>query len=207
MRDKACTVATEKTKTKIVCTIGPSTSSKAMLRRLTYAGMNVARLNLSHGTLDEHAARIRLIRQVSRELKTSLGVLLDLPGPKIRVGKISPEPVELQEGAQLILTSRRIIGNQRIVSVSHPSILKVLKKGDRVFLEDGIVQLDVLQANKDQATCKIVRGGHISSGKGVNLPGKALRLGALTKQDVSLLRFAVQNGADFCCPILHHNCG
>ena len=193
------TVGSEKTKTKIVCTIGPSTSSKAMLRRLTRAGMNVARLNLSHGTLEEHAARIRLIRTVSRELKTSLGILLDLPGPKIRVGRVFPEPMELREGAQLTLTSRRIIGNQRkmMVSISHPSILKELRKGDRVFLEDGIVELTVLQANKDQATCRIVRGGHISSGKGVNLPGKKLRLGALTKQAINLIGFAVENGVDF----------
>jgi pyruvate kinase len=197
MRGKACTVTSEKTKTKIVCTIGPSTSSMAMLRRLTRAGMNVARLNLSHGTLDEHAARIRLIRSVSKELKTTLGILLDLPGPKIRVGKIFPEPVELREGAQLTLTARRIVGNQRVVSLSHPSILKVLRKGDRVFLEDGIVQLTVLKANKEQATCRVVRGGHISSGKGVNVPGKNLGLGALTKQDIGLLRFAVDNGADF----------
>jgi len=159
--------------------------------------MNVARLNLSHGTLDEHATRIRLIRTVSRELKTSLGILLDLPGPKIRVGRIFPEPVELQEGAQLILTSRRIIGNQRMVSITYPSILKQLRKGDRVFLEDGIVELTVLQARKDEATCRIVRGGHISSGKGVNLPGKKLRLGALTRQDISLIRFAIENGVDF----------
>ena len=152
---------------------------------------------MSHGTLDEHATRIRLIRTVSRELKTSLGILLDLPGPKIRVGRIFPEPVELQEGAQLILTSRRIIGNQRMVSITYPSILKQLRKGDRVFLEDGIVELTVLQARKDEATCRIVRGGHISSGKGVNLPGKKLRLGALTRQDISLIRFAIENGVDF----------
>jgi len=152
---------------------------------------------LSHGTLEEHATRIRLIRTVSREVKTSLGILLDLPGPKIRVGRIFPEPVELQEGAQLILTSRRIIGNQRMVSITYPSILKQLRKGDRVFLEDGIVELTVLQARKDEATCRIVRGGHISSGKGVNLPGKKLRLGALTRQDISLIRFAIENGVDF----------
>jgi len=191
------TVDPEKTKTKIVCTIGPSTSSKTMLRRLARAGMNVARLNLSHGTLEEHAARIHLIRTVSRELKTSIGILLDLPGPKIRVGRIFPEPVELREGAEFTLTSRRIVGNQRMVSISYPSILKQLRKGDRVFLEDGIVELTVMQANKEQATCRIVRGGHISSGKGVNLPGKKLRLGALTRQDISLIRFAIENGVDF----------
>ncbi len=190
-------VRSEKTKTKIVCTIGPSTSSKPMLRRLAQAGMNVARLNLSHGTVDEHASRIRSIRGVARELKTPIGILLDLPGPKIRVGKVFPEPVDLREGAQLILTARRIVGNQRIVSVSHPSILRQLRKGDRVFLEDGTVRLTVHEARKDEVVCRIVNGGPLSSGKGVNLPDKKLKLGALTTKDVALLRFALQNAADF----------
>jgi pyruvate kinase len=159
--------------------------------------MNVARLNLSHGTLAEHSARMRLIRVVARELKIPIGILLDLPGPKIRVGRVFPEPVELREGAQLILTARRIVGDHRIVSVSHPSVLRELRKGDRVFLEDGTVRLTVLETRKDEVTCRIVSGGHLSSGKGVNLPGKKLKLGALTAKDVSLLRFAVQSGADF----------
>ncbi len=190
-------MSSEKTKTKIVCTIGPSTSSKRMLGRLIRAGMNVARLNLSHGTLDEHAARIGMIRAVARKMRTPIGILLDLPGPKIRVGRIYPEPVELREGAQLTLTARRIVGNQRIVSVSHPSVLKELRKGDRVFLEDGTVRLAVLEARKDEVVCRVVRGGHLSSGKGVNLPGKKLKLGALTTKDIALLKFAIENKADF----------
>ena len=190
-------MSSEKTKTKIVCTIGPSTSSQRMLGQLIKAGMNVARLNLSHGTLDEHAARISMIRAVAREMRTPTGILLDLPGPKIRVGRIYPEPVELREGTQLILTARRIVGNQRIVSVTHPSVLKELRKGDRVFLEDGTVRLAVLETRKDKVVCRVARGGHISSGKGVNLPGKKLKLGALTTKDLALLRFAIQNGADF----------
>lgn len=187
----------EKTKTKIVCTIGPSTSSKAMLRRLAQAGMNVARLNLSHGTPDEHAARMRLIRTVAKEVETPMGILVDLPGPKIRVGKVFPEPVNLREGSQLVLTARRVVGNQRIVSVSHPSVLRQLRKGDRVFLEDGTVRLTVQDTRKDEAICRIVGGGPLSSGKGVNLPGKKLKLGALTTKDVALLKFALKNGADF----------
>lgn len=187
----------EKTKTKIVCTIGPSTSSKPMLRGLAQTGMNVARLNLSHGTPAEHAARMRSIRAVAKELKTPIGILLDLPGPKIRVGRVFPEPVDLREGSQLVLTARRIIGNQRIVSVSHPSILRELRKGDRVFLEDGTVRLTVQETRRDEAICRIVRGGALSSGKGVNLPDKKLKFSALTTKDTALLRFALQNGADF----------
>jgi len=187
----------EKTKTKIVCTIGPATSSKAMLRRLIEAGMNVARLNFSHGTLEEHATQIRMIRAVAKEKQTAVGILADLPGPKIRVGRVSPEPVDLNEGLQLILTSRHVIGNQRIVSVSHPSIFRHLRKGDRVFLEDGTVRLEVLDARKDEAICRIVTGGSLSSGKGVNLPEKGLKLEALTRKDVALLKFAVANDVDF----------
>lgn len=190
-------VSSEKTKTKIVCTIGPSTSTKAMLHRLMLSGMNVARLNLSHGTLSEHAARIRVIRNLARQLNSAVGILLDLPGPKIRLGKVSPEQIELREGSQLILTARRIIGNQRIVSVSHPSVLRELKRGDRVFLEDGTVRLSVLQVRRDEAICRVARGGNLSSGKGVNLPDKKLQLSALTEKDVALFKFGLQQGADF----------
>ncbi len=190
-------MASEKTKTKIVCTIGPASSSPGMLGRMIEAGMNVARLNFSHGTVEEHGARIRMIRSVARKKKVAIGILADLPGPKIRVGKISPEPVDLQPGSQLTLTARRLIGNQRIVSLSHPSILKHLKKGDRVFLEDGIVRLEVMYAERDEAVCKIITGGLLSSGKGVNLPDKSMHLQALTRKDVKLLKFALANEVNF----------
>ena len=187
----------EKTKTKIVCTIGPASSSPATIGRMIEAGMNVARLNFSHGTVEQHAAHIRLIRTVAREKKAAIGILADLPGPKIRVGRISPEPVDLKPGSQLILTARRLVGNQQIVSLSHSSILKHLRKGDRVFLEDGTVRLEVMDAKRDEAVCKIITGGLLSSGKGVNLPDKGMNLRALTRKDVGLLKFALANGVDF----------
>jgi pyruvate kinase len=161
------------------------------------AGMNVARLNFSHGTAEQHAAHIRLIRTVAGQKKTAIGILADLPGPKIRVGRISPEPVNLKTGSQLILTARRVLGNQQVVSVSHPSIFKQLRKGDRVFLEDGIVRLEVMDAKRGEAVCKIITGGLLSSGKGVNLPDKGMNLRALTRKDVGLLKFALANGVDF----------
>ena len=177
--------------------MAPRRSSKLMLHKLVEAGMNVARLNFSHGTPTEHAAQIRLIRAVARQMQTAIGILADLPGPKVRVGKISPEPVDLKEGSDIILTARRLVGNERIVSVSHPSILKHLAKRDRVFLEDGTVMLEVIKASKEEALCRIVSGGPLSSDKGVNLPGKKLNLAALTPKDIALLRFAVANGVDF----------
>jgi pyruvate kinase len=168
-----------------------------MLHRLVQAGMNVARLNFSHGTLAEHAAQIRLIRSIATQMQTAVGILADLPGPKVRVGRISPEPVDLKEGAHLILTARRLIGNERIVSISHPSILRHLGKEDRVFLEDGTVTLEVVKARKEEALCRVVSGGPLSSDKGVNLPGKRLNLRALTPKDVALLKFAIANRVDF----------
>ena len=190
-------MASEKTKTKIVCTIGPASSTPTVIGHMIDAGMNVARLNFSHGTIMEHATQIRVIRNVARAKKAAIGILADLPGPKIRVGRISPEPIELESGAQLTLTARRLLGNQRIVSLSHPSIFRHLRKGDRVFLEDGTVRLEVLYAKKDEAVCRIVTGGPLSSDKGVNLPDKDLDLHAMTRRDEILLKFAVANGADF----------
>lgn len=186
-----------KTKTKIVCTIGPATSSKHVIRRLIQNGMNVARLNFSHGTAEEHSARIQSIRTASHGLKTPIGILVDLPGPKIRVGKVFPEPIVLREGAFLTLTGRHIVGNQTIVSISHSTILKELKRGDWIFLEDGTVKLKVNEIRNGNAICRIVKGGHLSSGKGVNLPEKKLRLSTPTPRDMQLLDFAVDQRVDF----------
>lgn len=159
--------------------------------------MSVARLNFSHGTLAEHTSKIRLIRSVAHELGTSIGVLVDLPGPKVRVGTVSPEPVDLKVGSQLTLTGRHVTGNQRIVSISHPSILSELSKGDPVSLEDGTIKLMVQQRKNGDVICRVIRGGALFSGKGVNIPWRKLGLKALTPNDIRLLRFALQNGVDF----------
>ncbi len=186
-----------KTKTKIVCTIGPATASNRMLMRLVKAGMNVARLNLSHGTEPEHQTQIRAIRGVAAASKTPVGILVDLPGPKIRVGKISPEPITLRDGSELTLTGRSVVGNQRIVPISHPSILKELEKGDEVSLSDGTIKLAVLTTTKGGVICRVVRGGKLYSEKGVNISGKTFSMSALTETDISLLHFALRNKIDF----------
>ena len=191
------TKVVEKSKTKIVCTIGPSTSSEQMLVRLIDAGMNVARLNFAHGDLAEKATWMRRIRRAATTTRIPVGVLVDLPGPKIRVGEVSPEPTILREGSQLTLTARRVVGNSRLLSISHPSVLRELSAGDSVSLEDGTIELAVQHALGDEAVCRVTRGGALFSGKGVNLPGKLLRVKAPTKEDVRLMRFALKNGADF----------
>lgn len=185
------------TKTKIVCTIGPSTSSKQMLLRLARAGMNVARLNLSHGSLTEQMTRLNRIRMIATSARIPLGVLVDLPGPKIRVGNVSPEPIILRNGSELTLTGRGVVGNPRLVSLSHPSVVRELNKGDSVFLADGTMRLTVEYVKRGEAICRVTRGGALFSGKGVNLPGKRLRLQTLARKDVTLMRLALKNGADF----------
>lgn len=186
-----------KIKTKIVCTIGPSTSSPQMLEQLANAGMNVARLNLSHQTTKEHAGYVRLIRQVARKLNTAIGLLFDIPGPKIRVGKLFPDPIILKQGDRVTFTDRQTLGNQRTIPISHSRVLRILERGDVLFLADGTIRLSVVGIRSNDVLCRVIRGGRLFSGKGVNIPGKDLGLRALTARDVTLLRFALQQGADF----------
>jgi len=190
-------VIAEKIKTKIVCTIGPSTSSPQMLLRLAKAGMNVARLNLAHDTLAEHAANVRKIRQVARKLQVPLGILFDIPGPKIRVGKLAPDPINLKTGYTVTLTGRQVLGDQKTIPISHPRFVRALNRGDVVFLADGTIRLTVEAVKTNDVLCRVIRGGSLFSAKGVNIPGKKLGLRALTPRDVSLLRFALKQGANF----------
>lgn len=190
-------MSADKTKTKIVCTIGPATSSTQMLLRLAKAGMNVARLNLSHGPASEQMTLLHRIRVVAAKVGVPIGVLVDLPGPRIRVGKIWPEPVIIREGSNLTLSVRHVVGNSTLVSISHPSVLRELARGDSVFLEDGTIKLSVERVTNREAVCRVIRGGTLFSGKGVNLPQKRLRFGALTSKDIRLMRLALKNGADF----------
>jgi pyruvate kinase len=184
-------------KTKIVCTIGPSTSSRNALWRLTKAGMNVARLNLSHATTEVHAAIARRIRAVARDSGTPIGLLFDIPGPKIRVGKLVSEPINLEQGSRITLTARRTVGSRKIIPISHTNVLRILSEGDAISLADGTIRLVVRDVKGDDVLCRVIRGGNLFSGKGVNIPGKKLGLRALTPKDVFLLQFALQQRADF----------
>jgi pyruvate kinase len=190
-------VSARKNNTKIVCTIGPSSSSKQMLLRLARAGMSVARLNLSYGPVEKQMAILRRIRSISSLTGIPIGVLADLPGPKIRVGKVSPEPLELHGGSYLTLTSRRIVGNPEVVSITHPSALRELDNGDPVFLADGTIRLTVERVARGEVVCRVTRGGVLFSGKGVNLPSVQLGLRTLTPKDLSMLRVALKNRVDF----------
>ena len=183
-------------KTKIVATIGPASDSPEMLERLIRAGLNVARLNFSHGDFASHAEHIRRIRAAERATGQRVAIMADLPGPKMRVGKIEPEPIQLRPGESFTLTSEDVIGNQQRVSMSFERLPKVVKAGDRLFLNDGLVQLVVERVAGNDVHCKVAVGGELRSRKGLNLPGIDLGICAFTEHDRACLEFALKNGVD-----------
>lgn len=183
-------------KTKIVATIGPASESPDMLMRLIRAGMNVARLNFSHGDITGHAERITRIRAAERVTGRRVAIMADLPGPKIRVGKIKSEPIQLANGDSFTLTSEEIVGDAHRVSISLRRLAEVMKAGDRLFLNDGLVQLLVQRVAGCEVHCKVVVGGELRSRKGLNLPGISLGIGAFTDHDHACLEFALKHGVD-----------
>ena len=183
-------------KTKIVATIGPASDSPEMLERLIRAGLNVARLNFSHGVFTEHAARIERIRAAQRAAGRRVAIMADLPGPKMRVGTIAPEPIDLRPGDPFTLTALQEPGTAARVSVSFARLPRVVKPGDRLFLNDGLVQLKVDSVEADDVRCHVVVGGELRSRKGLNLPGIDLGISAFTEHDRACLAFALEHGVD-----------
>ncbi len=183
-------------KTKIVATIGPASDSPEMLARLIRAGLNVARLNFSHGDFADHAGRIARIREAEHATGRRVAIMADLPGPKMRLGKIEPEPIQLAAGDAFTLTSEDIVGNQARVSMSFARLPNVVKPGDRLFLNDGLVQLVVARVTGHDVQCQVAVGGELRSRKGLNLPGIDLGISAFTDHDRACLEFALDHGVD-----------
>ena len=183
-------------KTKIVCTIGPASDSPAVLEKMMRAGMNVARLNFSHGDFPSHAETIQKIRAASRATDRRVAIMADLPGPKIRIGELEHEPVELEAGDSFTLTTEEIVGDEKRVSVSFARLPVAVKPGDTLFLNDGIIQLTVENVKGKDVHCKILVGGILRSRKGLNLPGIDLGISAFTDRDRECLQFALENGVD-----------
>ena len=183
-------------KTKIVCTIGPASDSQDILERLIRAGMNVARLNFSHGDFGEHQAVIRRIREASRTTGQRVAIMADLPGPKIRLGQFAEEPVKLRVGDTFTLTTEEIEGTVDRVSVTFAELPQAVRPGNRLFLNDGLIQLKVLESVGREVHCEVLIGGQLSSRKGLNLPGIDLGISAFTDHDRHCLAFALENGVD-----------
>jgi pyruvate kinase len=182
--------------TRIVATIGPASESPAVLEQLIRAGMNVARLNFSHGEFAWHQTVIERIRAAARATGHRVAIMADLPGPKMRIGQLSPDPVELKRDDTFTLTTDNITGNQTRVAVSFPQLPQVVKPGDKLFLNDGLVQLKVVEVRGPDIVCRVIVGGELRSRKGLNLPGIQLGLSAFTERDHECLRFALAHGVD-----------
>jgi pyruvate kinase len=183
-------------KTKIVCTIGPASDSPGVLRKLIDAGMNIARLNFSHGDFAGHAERITRIRAAERASGRRIAIMADLPGPKMRIGQLDVEPIHLRAGERFMLTSEQITGNQHRAAVSFERLPQVVRPGNRLFLNDGLVQLLVEGVAGNEVHCKVAVGGELRSKKGLNLPDIDLGMSAFTDYDRKCLEFALQNGVD-----------
>lgn len=181
-------------KTKIVCTIGPASDSPAILERMILAGMNVARLNFSHGDFAGHQETIQKIRAASHKTGRRVAIMADLPGPKMRIGEFAEEPIELRADGDFTLTTEDIIGDHQRVAVSFEGLPRAVKPKDRLFLNDGLIQLEVHSVEGKDVHCTVIVGGKLSSRKGLNLPGIKLGISAFTSRDHECLQFALQNG-------------
>jgi len=185
--------------TKIVCTIGPATDSPDMIRRLMEAGMNVARLNFSHGTHEERARDIKIIRETAAELNLPIAILQDLSGPKIRTGMMaSDSPAMLVNGSDFALVEEEIPGDENRVSVAYFDVLaEKLKPGDSLFMADGTMQLKFVERDRKELKCQVVVGGELRSRQGINVPGVSLGIPAVTEKDLDDLAFGMENEVDF----------
>jgi pyruvate kinase len=183
-------------KTKIVATIGPACDTLAVLEQMIRAGMSVARLNFSHGTFDEHAARIDRLRAAAKAAGREIALMADLPGPKMRIGQLAEEPIQVAPGGTFTLTTREVLGDAGGASTTFSRLPQVVKPGVQLFLNDGIIQLEVERVEGPDVFCRVLAGGELRSRKGLNLPGIDLGISAFTERDRECLQFALARGVD-----------
>lgn len=185
-------------RTKIVATIGPASSSKEMLTELIKAGVNVCRINFSHGSYDDHKSVIDTVREINLELNTHIGILADLQGPKLRIGEVENNAVELIPGNTLTITTNKCIGDANRVFITYPQFPKDVKAGETVLLDDGKLMLRILETdNNENVKTQVLQGGILSSKKGVNLPNTKISLPSLTQKDINDLEFALENDIEW----------
>ncbi|MBI5635660.1 pyruvate kinase, partial [Candidatus Micrarchaeota archaeon] len=183
--------------TKIIATLGPACDKPHLIEGLVNAGVNVFRLNLSHGTQEEHLLRLKALDAAEKKTGRAFARLFDLQGPKIRVGRIDGGKVFLKEGDSIKLTGQKVLGNQKIISVDYPRFLDLVKKGGQVYIADGLIELKVTSVQKDYCVCVVEIGGFVGERKGVNVPKAKLDLSPLTLKDLVDAKFAVKQGADY----------
>ena len=184
-------------KAKIICTIGPASGSPAMIKEMIMAGMNVARLNMSHGTHDIHADYINAVKVQRQKLETSVAIMCDLKGPEIRIREFEKGKIELEEGQIFTLTTGNVVGNENIVSITYKELPNILNEGDRILLNDGFSELEVVSINKYDIITKVIEGGVLTNNKSINLPNIHVEMPYLSDVDKEDIRFAIQNDVDY----------
>lgn len=185
-------------KTKIVATIGPATDDEAMLKKIIEAGVNVCRLNFSHGNYEEHKKRIQTIKKIREEMGSSIAIMLDTKGPEIRLGNFKDDQqIELCTNASFTLTTEDILGDQRQVSISYANLPQDVSVGDRILIDDGLIELKVQKVTPTTIETTVLNGGKISGHKGVNVPNVQISLPALTKKDLADIEFGIAEDIDF----------
>jgi pyruvate kinase len=186
------------TKTKIVCTIGPASDTETVLRKMMLAGMHVARLNFSHGAIEERLRRIQLIRKLNKKYHRHVLLLGDLEGPRIRIGKLKDgKPIELKRGRSVTLTQKKVAGQDGTIPFDYTGSLKGVKAGRHVFIDDGNIALVVTARKTDSLETKVVVGGILKEEKGVNIPGAGLDFGPISSKDIEDISFSAGRGLDY----------
>lgn len=184
-------------KTKIICTLGPASESEEVIRELMLAGMNVARLNFSHGTHEEQRGKLERVKKVREELGLPVALLLDTKGPEIRTGEFEKGKVELKKGQTFVLTTEDVMGNEGMVSITYKNLVKDVKEGDSILIDDGLIGLKVTKLTEKEIICNVENGGTISNKKGINVPGVELKMPFISKKDREDILFAVKEGFDY----------
>ena len=187
----------ERPRTKIVCTLGPATDSDDILQALVERGMSVARLNLSHGNLDEHAASVDAVRRISDRVGVPVGIMVDVPGSKYRTGPLAPGALELKPDDTVTLASRDVVGSRDVICVSPPGIHRDAVAERPILLDDGLLELRVIEVWKNDVICRVVRGGRMTEGRGVVTPGVSPSQKFPDQRARLALEFAAQHKADF----------
>ena len=184
-------------KTKIICTLGPSTDDPEVLKQLMLNGMDVARVNMSHQDHDAQRVRIGAVKKLREELNLPVALLLDTKGPEIRTGNFSTPKVELEEGQIFTLTTNDVVGDNTVSSVTFQGLPQDVKRGDRILIDDGLIEMVVESTTDTDVVCTVINGGTISSHKGINVPGDTLSMPFISPKDEADIAFAVEEGFDF----------
>ena len=184
-------------RTKIVCTLGPASESKEVLRELIKSGLNVCRMNFSHGSHEEHKGRMDLVKKVREELGQPTAILLDTKGPEIRTGQFDSPEVLLEEGQTFTITMKDVMGNKEMCTVSYKGLADDVKPGNTILIDDGLVGLTVKEVNGDDIVCEVQNSGIVKNHKGVNVPGVKVNLPAITEKDRRDIEFGIEQGIDF----------